>query len=103
MIRLEVKNLELWTVLRIRDVYPRYRIRLFSIPDPASELSQTRIRIKEFKIRVEVKIRELWTVLRIRDVYPGSRIRLFSIPDPGSASKNLSILTPKNQKMVSRL
>jgi hypothetical protein len=49
-------------------------------------------------------------VLRIRDVYPGSRIRLFSIPDPGSelspsripdprsASKNLSILTQKNQK-----
>jgi hypothetical protein len=26
----------------------------------------------------------------------GSRIRIFSIPDPGSASKNLSILTPKN-------
>ncbi len=45
----------------------------------------------------------IWiSVLRIRDVYPGSRIRLFpsrirtvSIPDPGSASKNLSILTPK--------
>jgi hypothetical protein len=33
---------------------------------------------------------------------PGSdffpyRIRIVSIPDPGSASKNLSILTPKNQ------
>jgi hypothetical protein len=49
-------------------------------------------------------------VLRIRDVYPGSRIRLFSIPDPGSelspsripdprsASKNLSILTPKKKQ-----
>jgi hypothetical protein len=30
--------------------------------------------------------------------HPGSRIRTVSIPDPGSASKNLSILTPKNQK-----
>jgi hypothetical protein len=28
----------------------------------------------------------------------GSPIRLFSIPDPGSASKNLSILTPKKPK-----
>ena len=30
--------------------------------------------------------------------HPGSRIRTVSIPDPGSASKNLSILTPKKQK-----
>jgi hypothetical protein len=49
-------------------------------------------------------------VLLIREVYPGSRMRLFSIPDPGSelspsripdsgsASKNLSILTPKKPK-----
>ena len=42
-------------------------------------------------------------MLRIRDVYPGSdffpsRIRTVSIPDPGSASKNLSILTPKKTK-----
>jgi hypothetical protein len=35
--------------------------------------------------------------------HPRSRIRMFSIPDPRSASKNLSILTPKNQKMVSKL
>jgi hypothetical protein len=40
------------SVLRIRDVYPGSRIRLFSIPDPGSELSPSRIlwiRIKEFK------------------------------------------------------
>ncbi len=30
-------------VLRIRDVYPESRIRLFSIPDPGSDLSQFRI------------------------------------------------------------
>ena len=30
--------------------------------------------------------------------HPGSRIRTVSIPDPGSASKNLSILTPKKTK-----
>ncbi len=35
-IRVEVKIRELWTVLRIRDVYPGSRIRLFSIPDPGS-------------------------------------------------------------------
>jgi hypothetical protein len=41
----------------------------------------------------------LWSyeaVLWFRKVYPGFRIPIFSIPDPGSASKNLSILTPKN-------
>jgi hypothetical protein len=37
-------------------------------------------------------------LILIRDADPGylSRIQLFSIPDPGPASKNLSILTPKN-------
>ncbi len=35
--------------------------------------------------------------------HPGSRIRTVSIPDPGSSSKNLSILTPKKQKMVFKL
>ncbi len=32
-----------FTVLRIRNVYPGSRIRLFSIPDPGSELSPLRI------------------------------------------------------------
>ncbi len=35
-------------------------------------------------------------VLWIRDVYPGFQIRLFF--HPGSASKNISILTPKKPK-----
>ena len=39
----------LLSVLRIRDVYPGSRIRLFSILDPGSELSPSRISIKEFK------------------------------------------------------
>jgi hypothetical protein len=38
-----------FAVWRIRDVYPGSRIRLFSIPDPGSELSPSRILIKEFK------------------------------------------------------
>jgi hypothetical protein len=37
------------SVLRIRDVYPRSRIRLFSIPDPNCLHPGYRIRIKEFK------------------------------------------------------
>ncbi len=57
-----------------------------------------------------MKLFGLEAVLRIWDVYAGSRIRLFSIqdpgselspsriPGPGSASKNLSILTPKKPK-----
>ena len=44
------------------------------------------------------------TVWRIRVVYPGSdffpsRILTVCIPDPGSSAKNLSILTPKRQKV----
>jgi hypothetical protein len=36
-------------VLRIRDVYPGSRVRLFFIPDSGSELSPSRILIKELK------------------------------------------------------
>jgi hypothetical protein len=36
-------------VLLIRDVYPGSRIRLFSIPDPGSEIFPSRIRTKEFQ------------------------------------------------------
>ncbi len=34
--------------------------------------------------------------------HPGSRFRTVSIPDPGSASKNLSVLTPKKWFLSSR-
>jgi hypothetical protein len=41
----EEKRKYLWyqPVWRIQDVYPGFRIRLFSIPDPGSELSPSRI------------------------------------------------------------
>jgi hypothetical protein len=38
-----------FAVLRIRDVYPGSRIRLFSIPDPNFLHPGSRILIKEFK------------------------------------------------------
>jgi hypothetical protein len=38
----------------------------------------------------------LCAVLRTRDVYPGSRVKNIQDPGSGSASKNLSILNPKN-------
>ncbi len=72
-------------VLRIRDVYPGSRIRLFSIPDPGSELSpsRTRIRIKELSILTPQKM-----VSRKYDPGCSSRIRMLTfypsrIPDPG--------------------
>jgi hypothetical protein len=40
-IKIEVQYSQ--AVWRIRDVYPVSRIRLFSIPDPGSELSPSRI------------------------------------------------------------
>ncbi len=81
-------------VLRIRDVYPGSRIRLFSIPDPGSELSPSRIpdphqRIHVFKPQ---KKQKYWFLSskkydpgcssRIPD--PGSGCWLSPIPDPGS-------------------
>jgi hypothetical protein len=68
--------------------------------------SSTFLFIKDLK-RFYRKKSWLLTVLRIQSQIPdpaffhsGSRILIFSIPDPdpGSASKNLSILTPKNGK-----
>ncbi len=43
-----------------------------------------------------------YLLIVLRDVYSGSRIRSVSISDPGSASKNLSILTPKKWVLKSR-
>jgi hypothetical protein len=72
-------------VLRIRDVYPGSRIRLFSIPDPGSELFPSRIpdphqRIKYFSPK--------W-FLRSKKYDPGGSSRIpdpdfLPIPDPGS-------------------
>ncbi len=66
--------LNFFSVLRIRDVYPGSRIRLFSIPDPGSELSPSRIRIKEFKYFNKKKL-----ILSSRKFDPGC---FSGIPDP---------------------
>jgi hypothetical protein len=62
------------SVLRIRDVYPGSRIRLFSNPDPGS-----RILIKEFKY-FNPKLAKKW-FLSSKKYYPGCSSR---IPDPGT-------------------
>jgi hypothetical protein len=51
--------IHLKSVLRIRDVYPGSRIRLFSIPDPGSELTPSRMLIKEFKYFNPKKIKKM--------------------------------------------
>jgi hypothetical protein len=82
------------TVLRIRDVYPGSRIRLFSIPDPGSELFPSRIRIKEFDY---FNPKKWFLSSRKYDPSCSSRIRILTfypsrIPealDPGSRSATL--------------
>jgi hypothetical protein len=74
-------------MLRIWDVYPGSRIRLFSIPDPRSEFFHpgSRIRIKEFKY-----FNPKWFLTsRKYDPSCSSRIRILTfylsrIPDPGA-------------------
>ncbi len=75
----------IYTVLRIRDVYPGSWIWLFSIPDPNSFHPGSRIQIKEFKYFNPKK----W-FLSSREYDPGcsSRIRIQTfypsrISDPG--------------------
>ncbi len=57
------------------------------------------------RIRIHTKMTWIRNTATSSVADPGclSRILLFSIPDHGSASKNLSILTKKNKKMVSKL
>ncbi len=80
-------NLYLTPVLRIRDVYPGSRIRLFFIPDPASERSPSRIRLKEFLYfnpqktkKMVSKLWKIWSKLFI----PDPDADFLPIPDPGS-------------------
>jgi hypothetical protein len=75
------------TVLRIRDVYPGSRIRLFPIPDPGSELFPSRIRIIEFKFFNPKKPKKMFLSSGKYD--PGCSSR---IPD-----------RKKTKKMVSKL
>ncbi len=67
-------------MLRIRNVYPVSRTRIFSISDPSSRRSQIRIRTKVFL----TKILFLSFQKKIRDVHPGSGSWFF--PHPGSRS-----------------
>jgi hypothetical protein len=100
-------------VLRIRDVYPGFRIRLFSIPDPGSELSPSRIpdpgsSSKNLSILTPKKAKIWFQALKnmIWVVHPGSRFRMLTffhpgsriqgskrhpIPDPGSGSATLIV------------
>jgi hypothetical protein len=93
---------ERWPVWRIRDVYPRSRIRLFSNPDPGSEQSpspipdphqkfkyphpdphqkkiRTRIRINRFVCRIKNILQDLKILLKnIKFLLCSSRIRILS-------------------------
>ncbi len=91
-------------MLRIRDVYPGSRIRLFSIPDPNCLNPGSLILIKEFKYLIHKKnqkmvskLQKIWSGLFIPDpgsgcwlsTHPGSRIPdpgVIKAPDPGSAT-----------------
>jgi hypothetical protein len=85
------------SVLRIRDVYPGSRIRLFSIPDPNCLHHGSRILIKEFKyIRYfNTKKTKNW-YLSSKKYDPGCSSQIPDpdadfppIPDPGSGSATL--------------
>jgi hypothetical protein len=82
-------------VWRIRDVYPGSRIRLFSIPDPGSELSPSRIRVPDPHQRIYYfnpkKSKKRFLSSKKYDPGCSSRIPVLDadflpsrIPDPGS-------------------
>jgi hypothetical protein len=104
--------------------HPRTRIRLFSIPDPGSELSPSRswIRIKEFKYYSPKKTKKMGQkgtqsrsvadpgcLSRITDptfFHPGSRIPDPNCLHPGSRIliKEFKFFNPqKSKNMVSKL
>ena len=89
-----------FAVLPIRDVYPRSRIRLFSIPDPGSKLSPSRIldpgsASKNLSI-LTLKKPKKW-FLSSRKYDPGCSSR---IPDPDSDF--LPILDPGSRVKASK-
>jgi hypothetical protein len=76
-------------VLRIRDVFPGSRIRLFSFPDPGFELFPSRIRIKELKYSIFNP--KKW-FLSSRKYDPGCSFRILDadpdfLPIPDSRSR----------------
>jgi hypothetical protein len=90
------RNFVFGTVLRIRDVYPGSRIRLFSIPDPESRIPDpnclhpgSRICIKEFKYFSPKKTNKWFLSSRKYDPgcsspIPDPDADFLPIPDPGS-------------------
>ncbi len=88
------------SVLRIRDVYPGSRIRIFSIPDFGS-----RIHINEFKYfnpqKIVSKLSEIWSRLFIPDpdfdfFLPIPDPRIKKEPDPGYGSETLKNICCKS-------
>jgi hypothetical protein len=84
-----------WPVVRIRDVYPR--IRIFSIPDPGSQI-QFRILVKKFKYfnpKMVSKLSEIWSGMFVPDPdldfspIPDPGVK--KAPDPGSGSATLQV------------
>jgi len=104
-----------FSVLRIRDVYPGSRIRLFSMPDPTCLHPGSRILIKEFQYfnpkKMVSKLLKIWSGLFIPDpgsgcwlsTHPGSRGQKGTqsrILDPGSRSAALVFLSSKDETFV---
>jgi hypothetical protein len=79
-------------MLRIRDVYPGSRIRLFSIPDPnclhpGSRIPDPGFSSKNLSILTPKKAKKWFLSSKknmIRVVHPGSRIRMLTFSHPGS-------------------
>ena len=71
-------------MLRIRDVYPGSRILLCSIPDPASELSPSRIPDPHEKILIILTQKKNFLSSKKCDPSCSSRIRMLTFSHPGS-------------------
>ncbi len=71
-------------VWRIRDVYPGSRIRLFTIPDPGSELSSSRIPDPHQRILTPKKAKKSFLSSKKYDPGCSSRIRMLTFSHPGS-------------------
>ncbi len=105
---LSIVVLEPLAVLRIQDVYPGSRIRLFSIPDPNCLHPGSRVLIKEFKYFNPKKSKKWFLSSKkycmIWVVHPGSRIRMLTFSHPGSriqGSKRHPIPDPQHWPLVS--
>jgi hypothetical protein len=88
-------------VLRIRDVYPGSRAWLFSIPYPGSELSPSRIRIKEFMYFNPKKPKKWFLSSGKHDPGCSSRIRMLTFyPSRIQGSEMHRIPDPDPQQWI---